>query len=131
MKSMALLLGLFVGLTQAVTFSNCCQGTFCSQKDNCPPCPKKGDQTQDDCCGQGPLSRTSNPGCVHLEPSSELEAGTNLHISIDHVAWVVTVESGSSAQHGDESFSPDLESVDRRSSEGPPELYLRYHAILI
>ena len=131
MKSMALLLGLFVGLTQAVTFSNCCQGTFCSQKDNCPPCPKDGDPTQDDCCGQGLSSRTGDPGCVHPEPTSELEAGVNLQLSVDHVAWLVMVASGSSARHGNQSFSPDLESVDPRPSEGPPDLYLRHHAILI
>lgn len=70
MKVFPLLALLWLGTTQAVSFSNCCQGIFCSQKDNCPPCGGASDEGRTCCESEG---RDEEPvPCVHIEPSTDL-----------------------------------------------------------
>lgn len=80
-------LALALLFTQTVTFSNCCQGMLCPQKDACPPCDE-GSRTgglknssvtltaDRDCCGErGSEPSDSGHGstCFHLEPSGDVE----------------------------------------------------------
>lgn len=81
-----------VAFTQTISFTNCCQGILCPEKDACPPCDNNavgpstlvennGVSSAEDCCGQkSPLSSKSSqkPNCVHLEPSSDVECGSAL-----------------------------------------------------
>ncbi len=77
MKVFSLLALLWLGTTQTVSFSNCCQGIFCSQKDNCPPC---GGESKDGraCCesegsdSNAPRQNEEQVPCIHIEPSSDL-----------------------------------------------------------
>jgi hypothetical protein len=130
MKHLLLGLALWMGAAQTVSFTNCCQGTLCSQKDNCPACPESKTPGSDDCCGKGTQPKAGEGGCVHLEPSVEVDSG----IMPDHdflaAAWVEWVTQSISALHGEDSEATLL-----TSAESPPEalppLYLRNLALLI
>lgn len=70
MKAFALLALLWLGTTQTVSFSNCCQGIFCAQKDDCPPCGGESEEGRVCCESEG---REEEPApCVHIEPSTDL-----------------------------------------------------------
>lgn len=76
MKAAIVLSCLWLGASQTVSFSNCCKGVFCSQKDNCPPCGSESEAGQA-CCeadAAGPDESggdQAKPPCVHVEPASD------------------------------------------------------------
>lgn len=74
MKTGILLLSCYLAAVQTVSFTNCCRGALCDKKDHCPPCQENAAEGKapDDCCGAGAPRNTSRPGCVHLEPSSDV-----------------------------------------------------------
>ena len=76
MKLTAALLAMLMTGSQTVSFTNCCRGPLCDQKDDCPPCREKGPEgrTPDDCCGDEAPRDTNRSGCVHLEPSSDVDS---------------------------------------------------------
>jgi hypothetical protein len=130
MKVAAIVLGLFLGWTQTISFTNCCQGSFCPQKDNCPACPENKASGSDDCCGKGIPPKAGDPGCVHLEPSVEVDSG----ITPDHdflaAAWVELVTQSIYLLHGEGSEGTLLTSAESPPEDLPP-LYLRNLALLI
>jgi hypothetical protein len=131
MKNLLLVLALWLGAAQTVTFTNCCHGTLCSQKDSCPACPENKAPGSDDCCGQGMPARAGDSGCVHLEPSFEVDSG----ITPDHdflaCAWVELLATADLL--GQPETTPLISAgFEEQSSPGsPPPLYLRHHALLI
>ena len=95
MNVAAIVLAITLSFTQTVTFSNCCQGMLCPQKDACPPCPE-GDRseknhtsgqalaTDRDCCGERnsvPTDPSHGSTCFHLEPSTDVEQAPALEIA--------------------------------------------------
>ena len=75
MKIFTLAAVLWLGASQTVSFSNCCRGAFCSQKDGCPPCGSTSEAGRSCCDGEGegiPASSHPDVACVHVEPSSEV-----------------------------------------------------------
>ena len=131
MKHLLLGLTLWMGAAQTVSFTNCCQGTLCSQKDNCPACPENKAPGSDDCCGKGTQPKAGEGGCVHLEPSFEVDSGITAAHDFLAVAWIdfITQVVGSSHLEGTEATLR----VSRVESppENPPPLYLRNLALLI
>ena len=132
MKTFVVVLAILTGSLQTVTYTNCCQGTLCSQKDNCPTCPESRDSHADDCCGKGAAPRTSDPGCVHLEPSFEVDSGIIPQYDFHAAAWIELVAceplfASSVDDHGREA----VDAPDPASHGETPPLYLRHHAFII
>ena len=130
MKTAVVLAGLWVAAAQTVSYSNCCRGTLCSEKQDCPPC---GSQSQDGraCCDQDaafaedskPVSETP---CVHLEPSTDVLSGYEvLKIEAPSTAILEEVsETGSQANAWVSlEFAPGMDPPSQRPETHAP-LYL-------
>jgi len=70
-RILAFLAALWLTAGQTVSFSNCCRGTFCSQKDDCPPCGSAPEDGRG-CCEDEGEGRASDTPCIHLEPSMDV-----------------------------------------------------------
>jgi hypothetical protein len=131
MKHLLLGLALWIGAVQTVSFTNCCQGSFCSQKDNCPACPENGSHGPDDCCGTGIPPKAGEPGCVHLEPSLEVDSGIMPHLDFLVAAWIVFIAQSELPVHVHLPEATLRTSRGDSPPESPPPLYLRNLALLI
>ena len=131
MKRLLVGLALWVGSTQTVTFTNCCQGSLCSRKDNCPACPESGSHGQDDCCGTGASPNPGDPGCVHLEPSYEVDSSAPAHLDFMTSAWVELISPAEFLIPSDLSQNMAPAPQGESPPDTPPRLYLRHLALLI
>ena len=74
LPSVMVLLTLSFGTAQAVSWADCCCGSFCEHKTTCTGCGP-----EDNCRGNAGTSSCCDPEgshqktCSHLEPSSEIE----------------------------------------------------------
>ena len=75
MKALALGLAVSLAAAHTVSFSDCCRGVLCSQKDDCPPCgtSSAGDGCCDPAAGTtGVEDEEDGKPCAHVEPSTEI-----------------------------------------------------------
>ncbi len=70
-RTLAFLTALWLTAGQTVSFSNCCRGAFCSQKDDCPPCGSASEDGRS-CCEDEGEDRAPGTPCIHLEPSMDV-----------------------------------------------------------
>jgi len=74
-KALLLALALTFAASQAVTWADCCCGTFCQHKNACTGCGPEdacpGGQKKSSCCDED--ESQSKETCSHVEPSSEID----------------------------------------------------------
>ena len=132
MKIVVVTLAILTGSLQTVTYTNCCQGILCPQKDNCPTCPEGRETGADDCCGKGVATKTGDPGCVHLEPSFEVDCGIIAQHDFLAAAWVeLFVSLPLFASSPDVNSNGEVRALDSPGRVEPLPLYLRHHAFII
>ena len=130
MKAGIVLVALWLAAAQTVSYSNCCKGSLCSEKQDCPPC---GSESEDGraCCDQdadpseNSNSRSETP-CVHLEPSSDVlnEVGV---LNIEEFSTAILEELSDTGSYANAcvlpAFAPGMDPPSRRPKSHTP-LYI-------
>lgn len=131
MKAGIVLVVLWLAASQTVSYSNCCKGSLCSDKQDCPPCGSESESEDGRaCCDQDAASAEDSTGsetpCVHLEPSSDVVSEGGV-LNIEGPSTAILEEQSNTGSDANAwvllAFAPGMDPPTRRPKSHSP-LYI-------